>query len=199
VIDNDAAVVEAVKEGDIDAYRQLVDRHKRKLYGVMMRLVADPDVAEELAQDTFVRAYAGITGFREDSTFGTWLVQIGVNIARDHIRRTRRLRERRVVSLEAYRESHGGDSDPTDPRPSSDPVGGVEGKEARALVREALAQLPPEYREVLVLKHFENWPYERIAEATGDSVGTLKVRAHRARRLLRERLTDLGWEAAAGG
>lgn len=50
-----------------------------------------------------------------------------------------------------------------------------------------------------MLKHFEDWPYERIADATGDSVGTLKVRAHRARRLLKERLTDLGWEAAAAG
>jgi RNA polymerase sigma-70 factor (ECF subfamily) len=199
VIDNDAAVVEAVKAGDIDAYRQLVDRHKRILYGVMIRLVGDPDVAEELAQETFVKAYAGISGFREDSTFGTWLVQIGIHAARDHIRRTQRLRDRRIVSLEAYRESHGDDSDPADTRASSDPRRGVEGKEAKTLVRQALAQLPSEYREVLVLKHFEDWPYERIAEATGDSVGTLKVRAHRARRLLRERLIDLGWGAAVGG
>jgi RNA polymerase sigma-70 factor (ECF subfamily) len=57
-------------------------------------------------------------------------------------------------------------------------------------------QLPPEYREVLLLKHFEGWSYERIAESTGDSVGTLKVRAHRARRLLRDALEQLGWEAA---
>jgi RNA polymerase sigma-70 factor (ECF subfamily) len=198
VIDSDAAVVEAVKAGDNEAYRQLVDRHKRKLYGVMIRIVGDPDVAEELAQETFVKAFAGISKFREDSTFGTWLVQIGVHVARDHIRRTQRLRERRVISLDAYREAHGDDRDPPDTRASSDPLGGVEGNEAKALVRQALAQIPPEYREVLVLKHFENWPYERIAEATGDSVGTLKVRAHRARRLLRERLIDLGWEAAVG-
>ncbi len=199
MIDHDAAVVEAVKAGDIDAYRQLVDRHKRKLYGVMIRLVGDPDVAEELAQETFVKAYAGISGFRADSTFGTWLVQIGVHAARDQIRRTQRLRQRRIVSLETYRESHGGDAGPADTRRASDPQSGIESEEARTLVRQALAQLPPEYREILVLKHFEDWPYERIAQATGDSVGTLKVRAHRARRLLRERLTELGWEAAAGG
>jgi len=199
LIDNDTAVVEAIKAGNIDAYRQLVDRHKRKLYGVMMRLVGDPDVAEELAQETFVKAYTGISGFRGNSSFGTWLVQIGVHAARDHIRRTQRFRDRRVVSLEAYREEHGDVSDPADTRAASDPGSELEGKEAAELVQHALGQLPPEYREVLVLKHFENWPYERIAEETGDSVGTLKVRAHRARKLLKDRLTGLGWEAGIGG
>jgi RNA polymerase sigma-70 factor (ECF subfamily) len=198
LFDNDTAVVEAVKAGDIDAFGQLVDRHKRKLYGVIIRLVGDPDVAEELSQETFVKAYAAISKFRVDSTFGTWLVQIGIHAARDHIRRAQRLRERRVVSLNVLHETHGEESEPPDTRASSDPGGGVEGKEARALVREGLAQLPPEYREVLVLKHFENWAYERIAEATGDSVGSLKVRAYRARRLLRDRLIELGWESSAG-
>ena len=61
------------------------------------------------------------------------------------------------------------------------------------MVREALAQLPPEYREIIILKHFQEWPYEQIANSTGDTVGTLKVRAHRARRLLKERLAELGW------
>jgi len=66
-------------------------------------------------------------------------------------------------------------------------------------MRIALASLPPEYREVLVLKHFEGWPYGEIAAETGDSIGTLKVRAFRARQLLRERLTELGWVPDAGG
>jgi RNA polymerase sigma-70 factor (ECF subfamily) len=199
VFDNDAAVVEAVKAGDTDAFRQLVDRHKRKLYGVLIRLTGDPDVAEELAQATFVKAYTSLSGFREDATFGTWLVQIGIHGARDHIRRAQRLRDRRVISLDAVREAHGDELDPPDARASSDPSGLVEGREAKALVRQAMAQLPPEYREVLVLKHFEGWPYEQIAVVTGDSEGTLKVRAHRARLLLKERMTDLGWEVAAGG
>ena len=194
--DSDGTVVEAVKAGDIDAYRLLLDRHQRELFGILIRLVGDPDVAEELAQDTFVKAYAGISGFRGESTFGTWLIQIGIHAARDHIRRTQRLRDRRVVSLEAYREAYGDSSDPPDTRAFSDPRSDVEGKEATALVRQALDQLAPEYREVLVLKHLENWPYDRIAEATGNSVGTLKVRAYRARRLLKESLTNLGWEPA---
>ena len=199
MIDKDTAVIEAIKAGNIDAFRQLVDRHKRRLYGVMMRLVGDPDVAEELAQETFVKAYTGISKFRGNSSFGTWLVQIGVHAARDHIRRTQRFRGRRIVSLEAYREEHGDASEPADTRSASDPGSELEGSETAALVQQALSELPPEYREVLVLKHFENWPYERIAEETGDSVGTLKVRAHRARKLLKDRLTGLGWEAGIGG
>ena len=66
-------------------------------------------------------------------------------------------------------------------------------------MRIALASLPPEYREVLVLKHFEGWAYGQIAAVTGDSIGTLKVRAYRARQMLRERLTELGWVTDAGG
>jgi RNA polymerase sigma-70 factor (ECF subfamily) len=189
VIDQDGVVVAAVKAGDTEAFRTLVDRHKGRVYGTLLSLVGDDDTAEELAQETFVRAFSGLGGFREDARFGTWLVQIAIHAARDHRRRMQRLRSRRVVSLEALREAQRQELEPADTRRASDPGSGVEAKEEAERVREAIAQLPPEYREVLVLKHFEGWSYETIAETTGDTVGTLKVRAHRARRMLRELLT----------
>jgi RNA polymerase sigma-70 factor (ECF subfamily) len=172
-----------------------VDRHKSKVYGILLSLVGDSDQAEELAQDTFVKAFTGIGDFREDASFGTWLVQIAIHGARDHRRRMSRLRRRRVVSLEALREARRYELEPADERRWADPRTRVEGREEEWFVREALETLPPEYREVLVLKHFDGWSYERIAELTGDTVGTLKVRAHRARRLLRDSLEKLGWEA----
>ena len=76
---------------------------------------------------------------------------------------------------------------------TADPGAEVQAKEERKLLRGALAHLPDDYREVLVLKHFEDWSYEQISAVTGDSIGTLKVRAYRARQLLRERLADLDW------
>jgi len=193
VNDQDRAAVMAVKSGDTDAFRELVEHHKSRIYGILLSLVGDSDLAEELAQETFVKAYTGLPGFREDSSFGTWLVQIAIHGARDHRRKMSRLRKHRVISLDALRESMRHELEPADTRRSADPSTGVDAQEEISMVREALAQLPPEYREIIVLKHFQEWPYEQIASSTGDTVGTLKVRAHRARRLLKERLAELGW------
>lgn len=193
--DRDRAAVAAVKSGDTNAFRDLVDRHKSRVYGILLSLVGDEDLAEELAQETFVKAYTGISNYREEATFGTWLVQIAIHGARDHRRRMSRLRGRRVISLEALREARRYDLEPADDRRFADPRSRVERREEESFVRRALADLPSEYREVLLLKHFEDWSFEQIAESTGDTVGTLKVRAHRARRMLKDRLEKLGWEA----
>ncbi len=193
--DQDRAAIEAVKSGDNNAFRILVDRHKNTVYGTLLTMVGDADMAEELAQEAFVKAYSGISNFREDASFSTWLVQIAIHGARDHRRRMSRLRKNRVVSLEALREAKRYELEPADTRRWADPGRRVESREEIAFVREALADLPPEYREVVVMKHFENMSFEQIADATGDSIGTLKVRAHRARRMLKDRLEHLGWKA----
>lgn len=195
--DEDAAVVEAVRSGDAEAFRTLVERHNRRLFGVILRLVGDPGQAEELAQEAFVRAFQALADFRRDASFGTWLIQIGIHLARDRMRSQRRRRGN--VSLEAFREAHGHELRLIDPSPAADPGSGIEGEEQRRLMRTVLAELPADYREVLVLKHFEGWAYGQIAEVTGDTVGTLKVRAYRARQMLRERLEELGWVASGAG
>jgi len=197
VADEDAPVVDAVRSGNREAFRTLVERHKHRLFAIILRLVGDPDQAEELAQETFVRAYRSISDFRGDAAFGTWLVQIGIHAARDRLRSARR--RRGIVSIEALRESRRQDLEPVDPSPAANPAHGVEVEEQRELMRAAMAGLPSDHREVLVLKHFEGWAYDQIAEVTGDTVGTLKVRAFRARQMLRDRLTDLGWETWGAG
>lgn len=198
MIDPDRAAVEAVKSGDTEAFRGLVDRHKGRVFAILLSLTGDEDLAEELAQEAFVKAYAGISNFRQAASFGTWLVQIAIHSAKDHRRRMRRLRDWQVISLDALRERQH-EFEPADTRRSADPGIAAESDEETSLVREAMAQLTPEYREVLVLKHFEGWSYEEIAASTGDTVGTLKVRAHRARRFLKERLTALGWGTEKDG
>ena len=193
MVDQDSAIVRSVKGGDTEAYRILVDRHKGRLYGVIHRLVGDPQLADELAQESLVRAFTGIQGFREEARFGTWLVQIGIHAVRDYLRRTSHLREQKVLSLDAIRQAGRDDLEPADRRPAADPLVRLGRKEERELMRKALDHLPDSYRELIVLKHFEGWPYEEIAAMSGDSVGTLKVRAHRARKLLKEQLLSLGW------
>jgi RNA polymerase sigma-70 factor (ECF subfamily) len=188
----DTAIVTAVRAGDTEAFRLLVDRHKGRLHGILMRLLGDGALAEELAHEAFVKAYLGIQDFRGEASFGTWLVQIGIHAVRDHLRRQKRLRQRGVISLEELREAHQEVAEPADERRASNPFHCLDDRERDKLMQQGLAELPVEYREVLLLKHFEGWAYEDIAALTGDSVGTLKVRAHRARRLLKEHLSNLG-------
>jgi RNA polymerase sigma-70 factor (ECF subfamily) len=190
----DAAIVKDVQSGNTEAYRLLVDRHQGKLHGILTRMLGDRLLAEELAQEAFVKAYLGIQDFRGEAGFGTWLIQIGIHAARDHLRRQRRRRQLNVVSLDELREARRSSSDPPDERRASDPFDVLDDHQRSELMMRALGFLPFEYREVLVLRHLEGWAYENIAVLTGDTVGTLKVRAHRARKLLKDQLTGLGWE-----
>jgi len=199
VLDEDQAVVQAVQRGRTEAFRFLVDRHKGRLYSIIFKLVGDPDVAEELTQDSFVRAYTGLGGFRGEARFGTWLVQIGLHTVRDHVRRQRSVRRRGEVPLESLTGDGGEMPALAEDRPRSDPLTELGEKELRERVARALDRLPHEYREVIVLKHFEGWSYEEIAGMTGNSVGSLKVRAHRARRMLREQFSLQGDEGSWTG
>jgi RNA polymerase sigma-70 factor (ECF subfamily) len=186
-LEQDLKTIQAVLAGDREAYRLLVDRYKGKVYGVIYRLVQQADLAEEITQDAFVKAYLGLSRFRHEASFCTWVTQIGIHRARDHARGMRRARRRaRLVSLDEMREAGRLEADPADQRQTADPAHAIRAREDRAQLQEALARLPAEYRLVLILKHLAGWSYERIAEQTGETVGALKVRAHRARRLLGE-------------
>ena len=182
---SDEDIVRAVRNGRTEAFADLVDRHKDGVYGTLMRLTADTQLAEELAHETFVRAFRSLKNFRGESRFGTWLTRIAINLARDNVRERRR---DRTVSLDAALER-----DPDSPafaeqRPHGDPLSQADSSDMFGRFEGLLQELPPSYREAFVLHHVEDMPYEDIAVLTGDSVGSLKVRAHRARKLLRERL-----------
>lgn len=186
--DDDRSTVSAVRRGATDAFRDLVDRHGDVVYAVLLRLVGVPDLAEELAQETFVRAYEGLDGFRGESGFRTWLVQIAVNLVRDRRRAARR--SPKVVSFEELRARSDADADPPEERPSVEPLGRLAQREVSARLEQELERLPMDYREAFVLKHVEGMPYEEIARITGQTVGCLKVRVHRARGRLKRALAD---------
>jgi RNA polymerase sigma-70 factor (ECF subfamily) len=181
----DEAVVRAVQNGRIDDFTKLVERHKDRVYGILMRLTGDPDTAEELAHDAFVKAYRSLHTFRGDSAFGTWLVQIAVNLARDRLRQRRRSR---IESLDALLERAPDSKILIDTRSSYDPTDPLEERDLMDRYETALEELPLPYREIFVLHHIQNLSYEEIAAMTGDEVGALKVRAHRARKLLKEKI-----------
>jgi RNA polymerase sigma-70 factor (ECF subfamily) len=185
MIDNDEAIVRAVQTGDTEAFAKLVDRHKERLFAVLVRLTGDAQAAEEMAHDTFVRAYRGLDRFRGEAAFGTWLIQIAVHLARDRVRERRRSR---TVSLDALLEIDRDTPLLAETRPAYDPLAELSERDMTERFESALQELPPSYREAFLLRHIQEMPYEAMASATGDTVGSLKVRVHRARKILKEKL-----------
>ncbi len=184
---DDVELVDAVRRGDVEAYRFLVERYQDRVHGVLRRLTDDPDRVEELAQEAFVRAFIGLRSFRGESQFGTWLIQIAVYAARDLNKRDRRAR---LVSLDEIEAGSGAIAALTETRSAYDPLERLNERELTERLEWALEGLPPAYREVFVLRVAEEMSYDEIAEITGDSVGSLKVRLHRARSLLKEAMED---------
>ena len=189
IVQDDAIIVEAVQDGDTEAFRHLVDRHRNTIYRILLRLVSDPHQAEELAQETFIRAWRALDSFRGDARFSTWLIQIAVHAARDHHRSKGRSK---LVSLDELQEQNSSRAQIEEHRSAFDPSSRLAERELGERLKKGIDLLPASYREVFVLRHLEEIPYEEIAAATGSSVGSLKVRSHRARRMLREYLRDGG-------
>jgi len=165
--------IQRAREGDPDAFRVLYEEHVGRIYALCLRLARDPAQAEELVQDTFVKAWEKLPGFRGESAFGTWLFRIAVNVTLAERRATGRRESR--VGLTAEPEAL-----PTTIR-SPDPG-------ARLDMEQAIAGLPPHARAVFLLYDVEGYQHAEIAEMTGIAEGTSKAQLFRARRLLREAL-----------
>lgn len=166
--------------GDRDAFSVLVERYKIMAYTVAYRILGDGDAANDAAQESFIAAYSSLKRFRFGSKFSTWLYSIVVNKCRDRLRAGKD-----VVPVDDIRELR------------ADPAGTPEQRamqgETRSVVQEALAALPAEYREVLVLKHIQGLAYEEMTGILGASVAALKVRAHRGREMLRVAMEKAGF------
>lgn len=172
--DADRALVRLAAGGDTGAFEALYRRHAGRVHGVLARLVGfDRARAEDLAQETFVRAWQALPGYRFESAFSTWLHRLAVNTA--------------LMDLRARRSRVQGDGDePLEHVGTPDTAG--HGTALTVDLERAVATLPPRARAVLVLYDVEGWKHEEIAEALGMAVGSSKAQLHRARGLLRERL-----------
>jgi RNA polymerase sigma factor (sigma-70 family) len=170
--DADLADVRVAARGDVRAFERLYQRHANRIHGVVWRLAGGVQArAEELVQDTFVRAWQRLDSFRGDSRFSTWLHRLAVNTA--------------LMDLRAGRSRPEGRLDPD----SDDWDGGHEESPGLRLdLERAVASLPPRARAVLVLHDIEGWQHQEIGSELGMAVGTSKAQLHRARALLRKRL-----------
>lgn len=170
--DADLDLVARARKGDLDAFGELVARHQGGLVRYLTLMVSNPADAEDVAQETLLRAYRALRNFRGQSTFRTWLYQIGTNAARTALDRRRQRREDQPDE-QGLLEFEGGDH--------------VERRVvSHDLLRRALAELPEQWREAVVLRDIEGLDYAEIAEALGIPLGTVESRIFRGRQRLKQ-------------
>ncbi len=182
---NDLALVHASQDGDVAAFGELVKRYDRKLFRIARHITQSSEDAEEVVQDTFVKAFQHLSRFRGDSKFSTWVIRITLNEA---LMRLRQKRVAREVSLESpHSEEDNLPLDFADWAPNPEQL--YRAAELEAILRKALRKLSPASRMVFVLRDIEGLSLEQTAEALSLSVGAVKARSWRARLQLRERLS----------
>lgn len=178
--DPDADLVGRARRGDLDAFDALVRRYEHRIVNFVRTQVSRTVDAEDVAQEVFLRAYRGLKSFRGQSAFKTWLYQIATNTARTHFDRQSRRREDAAGTLS--------DEGPDGPPPAASD----EDLEAQLLLRDrldrALAALPGDQREIVVLRDVEGFEYKEIAKMLSIPIGTVESRIFRARAKLRELL-----------
>ena len=187
----DQEVVLLARSGRVAAYRELVRRYERPVFALLYRMVRDRELAEDLAQETFIKALNAIESYRPEFKFSSWIFKIANNAAIDHLRR----RELDTLSL---------DGSPHAETPEAmqatalqigarqeSPLDAVEARELGGAIEAAIGRLRPEYRSCILLRHVEGRAYEEIAEILNLPLGTVKTYIHRARNELRLSLAHL--------
>ena len=196
------ALLKAFRSGDDTAFDALIGMYSAKLYKVAYALLGSRQDAEEVVQDTFLRAYRALRTFRGESSLETWLHRITLNLARNKYQWNRRRGEGLNVSLTAGDDSDGesgaeNEQDVPDRRMEPDVV--LEQDEIGTNIMKALNSLPDNLRETMVLRHVNDMPYELIAQKLDCKVGTVKSRLSRGREMLRDYLAAAGILPSAGG
>jgi RNA polymerase sigma-70 factor (ECF subfamily) len=189
---SDADLVREARRGDKDAFKELVERYQRKVMGIAVGMVHNPEDAMEITQETFVKAYESLEGFKGESSFYTWLYRIAVNRAIDFRRRARRyptigLEDRfgSADGKESYEEVLGEEEG------RNDPFQQTQSREVGDRVAEAIAELTPDHKAVILLREVDGLSYEEISRVMQCSKGTVMSRLHYARKKLQRKLQDL--------
>ena len=187
----DQEVVVLARAGRDAAFRELIRRYERPVFSLIYRMVRDRELAEDLAQETFVKALNAIESYRPEFKFSSWIFKIANNAAIDQLRR----RELNTLSLDGSPNAETADAVEATALQISDnketPLDELEARELGGAIEIAIAKLRPEYRACILLRHVEGRPYEEIAEMLSLPLGTVKTYIHRARNELRLALEDL--------
>jgi RNA polymerase sigma-70 factor, ECF subfamily len=181
---HDASLAISASRGDRRAFTRLVEENKRSVYGLCLRLLSDPEEARDAAQEAFTRAYASLESYDLEQAFAPWVLRIARNHCLDLLRR--RIPARARVELDAEDEDGPHRELPDTASERADDA--IQKAQTREALEQAVAALPPNYREVVHLFHVEQLSYKEIATTMGIPLGTVMTWLHRARAQLRTRL-----------
>jgi len=187
---SDRELVRECRQGNKDAFRELVERYQRRIVSVAMGMVHNQDDAMEIAQDTFIKAYESLDRFKGESSFYTWLYRIAVNRAIDFRRSERRhptIGLDDLVSPSAASEGH---EPQIKEERSPEPFAEAQSREIGERVTEAINELTPDHKAVILLREVEGLSYDEISRVMQCSKGTVMSRLHYARKKLQSRLKD---------
>ncbi len=188
--DTDAALVQRTVAGDPRAYELLVVKYQRRIERLIGRMVRDTDLVQDIAQETFIRAYRALSQFRGDAQFYTWLYRIAVNTAKKALVD---LRRDPVVTETALRNDDEDETSAVENELTTEetPETVLAAKEIAAAVNQAMQALPEELRQAVTLREIEGLSYEEIAEAMNCPIGTVRSRIFRAREAISQRVKPL--------
>jgi len=175
---SDRELIQACRRGERDAFRELFEAYKDKVYSIALRFSGNESLAMDIAQDTFLKLFSTMADFRGDAAFSTWVYRLVVNACLDHKRRSWRLipiADDLIAVLRA----------------PCDSLRAVLHSEMREKVRAAVETLSPDMRMAVVLRYTEGLSYDQIAEAMGCSAGTVASRLNRAHKALERRLSNV--------
>lgn len=179
--------IRRAQAGDPTAFAQLVELYKDVVYNLALRMTNDRVLAEDLCQEVFLHLYQQIGKFELGRRFKPWLYRVATNVAINRLK-AQPPRHRSLDDSDQDADESG--MEPA--APAASPLDQVDKKEAATLVQRSVAELPLEYRTVVVLRYLKDLSYEEVAETLGMPLGTVKVRLFRARVMLKEKLESLG-------
>jgi len=185
--DQDSELVTKCLKGDREAFSALVAKYYKKIYNLAYRFVGDSEEANDLAQEIFTAAYQNLKKFRGDAKFSTWLFQIATNRGKNkfkYLKRRGYFANRGQTESEDERESF----QRTIPDFSTNPETMLASKQIQKVVQDAINDLDPDHKEIVILRDIEGFSYEEIAEILNLPEGTTKSRLHRARMVVKEKL-----------
>lgn len=170
----DFQLMRSVQKGDLVAFNAIVDRYKSRLMNVIGRMLSSAEEAEDIVQETFVRVYQHRQSFNFQHCFSTWIYTIGLNLARNELRKRRKFKFQDITEMQGHEAEFA--VDPQIPSRLPQAIGA------------AVRDLPEKYRTAFLLRDIEEMPYEEVAKALGVPLGTVKSRVNRARLMLRDKL-----------
>ena len=183
----DRKLIHQARAGNQKAFEKLLNKYRNLVYHVMLRMVRNPQEAEDLCQEAFIKAFGALHSFNEEFAFSTWLMKIATNNCIDFLRK-KKLRTYSIDEPIQYKDDKVSFELPThDPTPERIMLD----EERRQVIDNAIHSLPPRYCQVIVLRHKEEKSYEEIAELLELPLGTVKARIFRAREMLNKKIRDI--------